>query len=161
MLNRLLLLMDDKQCSTASLSSGETASFVWTVDIEDNSGCTPLWEAAYCGYSDCVDILLMHGASPDHKDKNGKSPLDRAEQFGHATIVSKMTESRRNPSNADLAMKNRVTSARTKEMQSLREERLVHLVEIENLCRKLSEKDRKLLENAEKINILESLIKQG
>ena len=37
-----------------------------TVDIEDNSGQTSLWWAASCGHVDCVDVLLVHGANPDH-----------------------------------------------------------------------------------------------
>ena len=38
-----------------------------TVDIEDNDGQTPLWVAANYGGVDCVDVLLVHGANPDHK----------------------------------------------------------------------------------------------
>ena len=38
-----------------------------TVDIEDNDGQTPLWWAANNGHVDCVDVLLVHGANPDHK----------------------------------------------------------------------------------------------
>ena len=37
------------------------------VDIDDNCGQTPLWLAAENGYTDCVDVLLVHGANPDHK----------------------------------------------------------------------------------------------
>ena len=38
-----------------------------TVDIEDNFGQTPLLFAANYGHVDCVDVLLVHGANPDHK----------------------------------------------------------------------------------------------
>ena len=38
-----------------------------SVDIEDNDGKTPLWFAACHGHVDCVDVLLVHGANPDHK----------------------------------------------------------------------------------------------
>ena len=38
-----------------------------TVDIEDEDGRTPLWYAASYGHVDCVDVLLVHGADPDHK----------------------------------------------------------------------------------------------
>ena len=37
------------------------------VDINDNDGCTPLWDAAYRGCVCCVDVLLKHGASPQHE----------------------------------------------------------------------------------------------
>ena len=36
------------------------------VDIEDSIGQTPLWFAALNGHVDCVDVLLVHGANPDH-----------------------------------------------------------------------------------------------
>ena len=38
-----------------------------TVDIENGDGQTPLWLAASDGHVDCVDVLLVHGANPDHK----------------------------------------------------------------------------------------------
>ena len=38
-----------------------------TVDIEDDNGQTPLWIATSGGHVDCVDVLLVHGANPDHK----------------------------------------------------------------------------------------------
>ena len=38
-----------------------------TVDIEDNNGHTPLWLAAFHDRVDCVDVLLVHGANPEHK----------------------------------------------------------------------------------------------
>ena len=38
-----------------------------TVDIKDNDGETPLFCAACEGHVDCVDVLLVHGANPDHK----------------------------------------------------------------------------------------------
>ena len=37
------------------------------VDINDNYGCTPLWFAARYGRVRCVDVLLKHGASPQHE----------------------------------------------------------------------------------------------
>ena len=38
-----------------------------TVDTIDKYGRTSLWWAAYHGHVDCVDVLLVHGANPDHK----------------------------------------------------------------------------------------------
>ena len=37
------------------------------VDINDNGGRTPLWYAACTGRVHCVDVLLKHGASPQHE----------------------------------------------------------------------------------------------
>ena len=37
------------------------------VDINDNYGRTPLWWAACYGRVHCVDVLLKHGASPQHE----------------------------------------------------------------------------------------------
>ena len=37
------------------------------VDINDNGGRTPLWWAACGGHVCCVDVLLKHGASPQHE----------------------------------------------------------------------------------------------
>ena len=34
-----------------------------TVDIEDDCGQTPLWYATWGDYVDCVDVLLVHGAT--------------------------------------------------------------------------------------------------
>ena len=37
------------------------------VDINANDGRTPLWYAARIGDVCCVDVLLKHGASPQHE----------------------------------------------------------------------------------------------
>ena len=63
-----LLLMSRQQCYSACGSpSPRGPSCGSTVDIEDIWGRTPLFWAARCGHVDCVDVLLVHGASPDHK----------------------------------------------------------------------------------------------
>ena len=60
--------MGRQQCCSASGSpSPRETSLRSTVDIEDVFGRTPLWLAASNGHVDCVDVLLVHGASPDHK----------------------------------------------------------------------------------------------
>ena len=62
-LNRLLLL-PGQCCCPLPCSCAQWES---TVDIDDNYGKTPLWWAALNGHVDCVDVLLVHGANPDHK----------------------------------------------------------------------------------------------
>ena len=42
-------------------------SFSVPVDMTDNGGRTPLWFAAFSGHVHCVDVLLKHGASPQHE----------------------------------------------------------------------------------------------
>ena len=60
--------MGRQQCCSASGSpSPRGTNCGSTVDIEDDSGRTPLWWAACHGHVDCVDVLLVHGANPDHK----------------------------------------------------------------------------------------------
>ena len=63
-LDRLLLLLLGQCCYPCPCSF---AQWVCTVDMNDNDGRTPLWLAACWGHVDCVDVLLVHGANPDHK----------------------------------------------------------------------------------------------
>jgi hypothetical protein len=63
-----------------------------SVDIDDDAGRTPLWLAVYYDHADCVDVLLAHGANPDHKSKILESPLDIAKKCGHTSIVCMITE---------------------------------------------------------------------
>jgi ankyrin repeat protein len=88
-LNRLLMAVE--HCNSSSLI--RTASFVLTADGEDICGQTPLWLAAFHGHVDCVGVLLIHGANPDHKDKKGKSPLHIAKENGHTAVVNKLSQS--------------------------------------------------------------------
>ena len=64
-LNRSLLLLG--QCCCPCPCPCSCAQWGFTVDIDDNAGCTPLWWAALNGHVDCIDVLLVHGANPDHK----------------------------------------------------------------------------------------------
>lgn len=41
--------------------------------------------AACFGRPDVVKILLRHGANPDLRDEDGKTPLDRARERGEGT----------------------------------------------------------------------------
>ncbi|XP_062515604.1 inversin-like [Corticium candelabrum] len=69
----------------------ETSVFSVPVDINDNSGRTPLWFAARDGDVCCVDVLLKHGASPQHESMRG-SPLEITKEQGHSDVVEMMEE---------------------------------------------------------------------
>ncbi|XP_062516103.1 ankyrin repeat, PH and SEC7 domain containing protein secG-like [Corticium candelabrum] len=62
------------------------------VDINDNYGYTPLWLAACNGHVRCVDVLLKHGASPQHESEWYGSPLEVAKRCGHSDVVEMMEE---------------------------------------------------------------------
>ena len=66
-LDRLLLMGLQQCCRGSGRPSPRGTSCGSIVDIEDNSGQTPLWLAACHGHVDCVDVLLVHGANPDQK----------------------------------------------------------------------------------------------
>jgi len=57
------------------------------LDAPCASGATPLGVAAECGHSDCVARLLAAHASAVVADKPGWTPLMRASQNGHASVV--------------------------------------------------------------------------
>lgn len=55
----------------------------------DNYGNEPLWTAVFNarGEYDTVDLLIKSGANPNHKNNNGKSPLDFANQIGDEDLI--------------------------------------------------------------------------
>jgi cytohesin len=58
------------------------------VDIADESGVSPLEEAAWKGQASIVAILLKHGADPKRLNPTTKSgPLHVAAQKGHAEVI--------------------------------------------------------------------------
>jgi ankyrin repeat protein len=72
----------------------------WGVDVDmvDLDGFTPLCWAVMAGHVDCVDVLLVHGADPNHKSKKDVSPIDIAKAKGYTVIASMMMEALRSPS---------------------------------------------------------------
>ncbi|NPA12901.1 MAG: hypothetical protein GXO45_02815 [Aquificae bacterium] len=48
------------------------------VNAQDENGGTALHWAVFYEYEDIVKLLLMHGANPYIKDKNGITPIDVA-----------------------------------------------------------------------------------
>ncbi len=57
------------------------------VDGTDDYGRTPLLLAAEAGQVDAVSVLLGHGASPGHADRNGDTALLLATRAGNAEIA--------------------------------------------------------------------------
>ena len=55
---------------------------------------TPLHNAAYRGFSECVTLLLSKGASVDAKDQSGDTPLHFASAGGHTHVVQILVEVR-------------------------------------------------------------------
>ena len=49
---------------------------------------TPLHFAANHGHREAVELLLASGADLEARDKNGDTPLDRAEAMGHADLIA-------------------------------------------------------------------------
>ncbi|KAL6410261.1 hypothetical protein AUP68_06676 [Ilyonectria robusta] len=62
------------------------------LESRDNSGWTPLWEAAAEGHEAVVKILLEGGADLEFKDAMGWTPLLRAAAGGHEAVVKMLFE---------------------------------------------------------------------
>ena len=60
--------------------------------MADQTGFTPLYDAAYKGHKDVVQLLLDRGAEPNMTDQNGMTPLSHAIQRGHTDIANILTE---------------------------------------------------------------------
>jgi len=58
-----------------------------TVDLEDDTGRTPLWHAAEGGFSEIAELLLDHGAQPWLSDLSGMTVLMAAARSGHLETV--------------------------------------------------------------------------
>ncbi|MFN8612549.1 MAG: ankyrin repeat domain-containing protein [Vulcanimicrobiota bacterium] len=60
-------------------------------DLPDTKyGRSPLHLAAAAGYGACVRTLMMNGANENLPDKNGKTPINLAEEGGHRGLVTAM-----------------------------------------------------------------------
>jgi ankyrin repeat protein len=58
----------------------------------DREGLSALCWACLKGHFMCVQTLINRGSAIDHKDKNGRSPLDLAAFYGDAQVVSEIIE---------------------------------------------------------------------
>lgn len=62
------------------------------VNIADNNGWTPLMRAAARGQEEIVGLLLKHGADPTHRNVDGKTASDLADEAGHHTVMELLEE---------------------------------------------------------------------
>ena len=53
------------------------------VEYPDSFGCTPIMNAAWVASEEIVSYLLSVGANPNHRDKEGKTALDKVLEIGH------------------------------------------------------------------------------
>ncbi|EYE97464.1 ankyrin repeat domain-containing protein, partial [Aspergillus ruber CBS 135680] len=53
---------------------------------------TPMMWASIHGYRDVVGILLQHGANPNAKDLNGRTPLVCAAEYSRVDIIRRLLE---------------------------------------------------------------------
>ena len=59
------------------------------INVPDNTGDTPLHNAAYKGYSKLCEVLLSRGASKDIKNDNGRTPEQEA-KYNKKDSVAKL-----------------------------------------------------------------------
>jgi uncharacterized protein len=73
------------------------------IDLCDEIGRQPLWYACWLPKGDfrIMELLVRHGANPNHIDKNGMSPLSFAKAETKEKLIEltrKMGRAQRNPS---------------------------------------------------------------
>lgn len=66
-------------------------------DVEDEHGNQPLWYAVRDPHRDLsmIELLLLHGADPNHRNQYGKTPLEAARARGIEPLVQLLTAVRR------------------------------------------------------------------
>ena len=57
----------------------------------DQSGGTPLGDAAWFGCGPAVEVLLKAGANPAHRDDKGRTPADLARERGHEELARRLS----------------------------------------------------------------------
>lgn len=70
-----------------SLSPDQIAQWMGMVNNCDSLGRTPLHWAAVNGDIEIVQLLLAHGANPEHTDTNDHTPLELALEYGNCPAV--------------------------------------------------------------------------
>ena len=70
----------------------ENADSQSIINVEDNSGRTPLLLASSSGNTEVVKLLLKKGASMRVRNKHKESPLHFCARFGHASVMKLLTQ---------------------------------------------------------------------
>lgn len=72
-------------------------------NLADRGGLTPLYAAAWFGYTDCVQELLQSpGIAPEIETASGETAYTAAKLNGHDTCVQLLSKSRREAALAEL-----------------------------------------------------------
>jgi ankyrin repeat protein len=69
----------------------DTAPFL-IAETDQDTGGTPLHEAAKSGHVEVVEMLLARGASVDSRNRYGETPLFLAAAWGHNTVARRLLE---------------------------------------------------------------------
>jgi ankyrin repeat protein len=64
------------------------------VNARDDSGATPLYQAAAWGRLEVVDVLLRKGADVGIRNREHLSPMEAAIANGHDAIAARLRHSR-------------------------------------------------------------------
>ena len=60
------------------------------VDSEDEKGRTALCHAARYGSLDCINVLAQHQANAFHTDRDGRTPIDIAEDCSRTEAATQI-----------------------------------------------------------------------
>ena len=63
--------------------------------VDNNIGRTALHFAAWNGRARVADVLLQANASTTAVDKNGRTPVQLAEQYGHGELAERLRQAQR------------------------------------------------------------------
>lgn len=64
------------------------------INVQDSRGSTPLHNSVRNGHAEIVALLVKHG-SLRYKDKNGKTPIDYANDYGNTKMIELLKSVRR------------------------------------------------------------------
>ena len=68
-----------------------TYSNFYIINVQDNSGFTPLHTACYYGFEDIVEILMVAGADETITNDHRRTPAQLATDMGHTELLKSLT----------------------------------------------------------------------